>query len=113
MTDALNLHAADALRALAEVLEKHPELPEPGYLTLSLWPDGTTPPHAGMQFGRDRAPRENVAAVAAWDDALATLGTPNLFGTLINGIRLNAYHPDYTAADLDDECTCSKHCVHR
>jgi len=102
MPDTLTLHAADALRTLADVLGKHPDLPSPIYLTVSPRPDGRTP-HAGMQFGSYRTPRENVAAVAAWADALGTSVIGSGTEATVDGIRVTAYHPEYTPADLDED----------
>jgi hypothetical protein len=96
MNDALNLRAAETVRALADVLDKHPGLPEPVYISINLRHDGSTP-HADLQFSSQRTPAQNTAAVAAWHEALGTEASNRLSRATVCGVSVRAYHPDYPA----------------
>lgn len=98
MPDTLNLHAAQALRALADVLDQHSDLPEPVYISISLWHDAA-PAHADMQFSLERTPEQNIAAVDAWTAALGTTPGDRLSRAARGTVAVKAYHPDYTAEE--------------
>lgn len=99
---------AQALRALADLLDAHPDLPHPNYLTLNEFSNGAFT--AAFQYGHGRTPRQNVDALAAWAEHTGRKPGARGLHIPVGEIDVHVYHPTYTDAQVRG-CACTEHCA--